>query len=412
MSTEMSPAPAAPPPSASSSVSSSSSSAPSAPPPSTSAPITAPSQEGAATVASIQAANIPPASQQDTTLPAGQQPAVQDPNAAAPLPTLEELLAKNTTYEQRLEALKPFESINQNYGGIEAIQPALELSDMLTGYKAFDAGTAYQQLEMMNPDYAQQMMWHGIDQSRDIVAQDPAIRQAVIDSLGPEYAKYEALRASGVEFEDPPEIAPELKQVIEQNRQLQAEQHQINRSTADQTVGSYDTTHQEWLKNQAVNTLKWGDEHAPLVTKIAKAAQDAFNQDPQGLNALHRGRSISLELAGLKWDAKQQVFTKTTPPDPQRQQYLINQQNAANKIVQNRLAHHLNAESQDINKLIQKANLGLTSVRTAQEQRPVIPGSSAGNASASNAPDFSKMSSEERVVWRANEARKLGRIPS
>lgn len=411
MSTEAS-APAAPAASAPASSSPSSSPSSSATTPSTSTPVTQPtptSQEGAATVASVAAANIQPPSEQDTTLPTEQQPGAEPQTAP---PTLEQVQAQSLQYQQQLEALQPFQALNENYGSIEAIQPALELSDMLNGFKAFDAAQAYSTLEMMNPAYTNQIMWHGIDRSLDTIAQDEAVRQAVISTL-PNYEKFAALEANGVEFEEPAQVDPQLKQVLDQNKALQTQQAQINKSSADQHVATFDDGHAKWLQQQAAQTLKWGDENAGLVTEVVERAEASFNKDQQALMALHRGRGITLELNGLKWDDKAKGFTQIAPPDLQRRAYLENQQKATNKIIQNRLAFHLDAKSKPFNQLIQRANLGLTAARTQQEQRPVIPGgSSAGTSPGGNAPDLTKMTSDERVVWKANNARKLGRIPS
>lgn len=421
MSAELaSPAPAAP--AASSSASSASTSSPSSsassasmatPASSASAPIIPSVDNGAATVASVAAANIPPPSQQDTTLTPEQQQAAQDPNAVAPqpAPTLEEIQAQAAQYQQQLEALSPYQQLNDKYGSIEAIQPVLELSDMLNGFTEANPNQAYETLHMLNPALTNQIMWAGIDRSVDTIAQDEAVREAVIKTL-PNYEKFAALEAAGMEFEEPAQVDPQTKELIEQNRALQTQQAQINKSSADRHVATFDDGLGQWFKQLATETLKWGGENADLVGEVVDRAEAAFNKDQQGLNALHRGRGIALELNGLKWDEKSRGFTQVPPPDPQRRAYLENQQKATNTIIQNRLAHHLNEKSKPINQLIQRSNLGLTTARTQQEQKPVIPGSSAGSSPGGNAPDLSQMSPEQRVVWRANEARKLGRIPS
>ena len=110
--------------------------------------------------------------------------------------TPEEAFAKVAEYEAQLKGFEPYKTIEQEYGGLEGLRPAMVLTDALM---AGDAKQFMESIDLVNPGIKQDIFWGMANDNQEVLIQDPVFRQAVLNSE-PEYKQYLELKAQGVEF--------------------------------------------------------------------------------------------------------------------------------------------------------------------------------------------------------------------
>jgi hypothetical protein len=378
-------------------------------------PINSTTASQTATMASVTTAAIPiPGEQTGTpTTPPVEQPSAEPtptPDPATPQ-TPEQLQATVQALQLQVsQAQEQLAPLNDRYGSIEAVQPALDLYDMMTGLKTATPTEALQTIRTINPDFTTQLAWAAIDDSLPAVVQDPAVRNAVIATL-PGFEKYQQLVQAGVEFEEVPQVSPETKELNDKLAQFEASEQAGLVNNAQQIAGQWKAGIDQWFDKQVETSTSWGDDYKGLAADTKTLALNNINSDPRITPIFNAAAEMQLELNGIKFNRATEKFERIPPPAPQRATFLKSQLELKGKQLQNIAATHLKAQVDKYSTIVQRSNLGVNAVRQQQEARPAIPGESAGAQSETGLPaNWKQMTSEERVVWRNQNAIRLGRI--
>lgn len=306
-----------------------------------------------------------------TTLPA------KDPKALAPTEqpklTPQEIEAKVAEYQAQLEALKPYQELNERVGSYEGIAPAVELFDMFTGGE-FNAVQALDLMKVLNPEAVQHLGWQIVDTDRQSIVSDSQIRDAVFAS-DENYQRFLQWQQTG-ELPDEQNIDPNLKKVqdeLAEFKRKEVEKEQVAAKAAEEAktkatqerVSTYDNERLKFVDNQ-ISQLNWGDEHKELAGAVKQAALASFNSDAQARSALDYARRLSLQSASNPKDQKVKALL-----------------NSATKRVENIFANKLKAVTTPINKGIQGNHSATQAARAKQQSKPVL-GNNGGTITATD----------------------------
>ncbi len=309
--------------------------------------------------------------------------------------TLEQAMGKLSELEAQHTELQPLRDVYDRYGGIEGIQPAIELFDALTGDQ-LNAQKAMEVISTFAPDAYPQLAWGIIDAHLDTITTDPQIRQAVL-SRDADYQEYLQWRANGGTTEqfqeqlDPNNpLHAELIQARKDREEMRVAQQQFQQAQqlakhkeVAGKVEAYDNQQLDWLKTE-VAKFNWGDEHKDLMQDVIEIARTKFDQDPQAMAALQRARRAHVT-------GNAQAITSAT------------------KVVRNHLARHLKAVTERFNKVIKTNHVAKqTTFNQQQQNRHLLPGGSNGMNGASGA---TPQDPYERAQARLDAARAKGLIP-
>lgn len=325
--------------------------------------------------------------------PTKQAKASGDPKTPKPTEqaklTPQEIEAKVAEYQAQLEALKPYQELNDRIGGYEGIQPAVEFFDMLHSPE-FNPQEALNLIGIVNPEALPAMAWHIIDAERDTLVNDPSIRQAVLGS-DPDYQKFLKWQETGEIPQDQPvdaktkELQDRLDKIEKEKAESAAQQTKLaeenKRKATDAHVTKYDNERLKSVDAQ-IAKLNWGDEHKELGQSVRETALASFNSDPAARQALDYARRLSLQSA--------------SNPKDQKLKTLLNN---ATKRVENIFTQKLNKIIAPINKAIQGNNSATQAKLAAQKSKPVL-GNNGGTISQADA--LSGLSGYDRAKARWN----------
>lgn len=296
------------------------------------------------------------------------------------------------------EALKGYKQLNERFGAVEGIQPAIELMDSLTTDPK--AENILDLLKVINPDVIPQIGWYMVDNSINDLVNYAPVRDAVLKS-DPDYQKFLKWQETGELPDQEQAIDPATKELKDklalfekekaaekaQAEKLQAETIKKNTETE---VTNYDNSRLSWLDKQ-IAAFNWGDENKDLTEKAKVVTQATFNADPKAVAALHHARRLHLQA-------------KSNPKDTKIAGLL----NSANKVVEHHLARHLKAFVEPINRLVGKQTSQRAATRQKQQGRPVIPNAGTQPAVLSGLSNIKDP--YERALALADRARAEGRL--
>jgi len=340
-------------------------------------------------------------SPQDPTKPAKN---AQDPKAAKPNEqpklTPQEIEAKYAELQAESELLKPYKELNDQYGGYEAIQPAIDLYGMLTGGE-FNAPQALELMSVLNPEAVRAIGWQLIDNEQQAIINDPKIRDAVLAS-DENYQRFLKWQETG-ELPTDENIDPALKKVQEELAQFKKQEadKQAAQAKADEeakvkrtqeAVQAYDNAQLKWVDEQ-IAALKWGEEYKDDLEEVKDLALGRFNNDEKARQALDHARILSLR-------------SKANPKDTRLKQLF----EAANKRVKHIFTQKLKPIVERRNKHIQGTHAATQAQRAKQAAKPVL-GNNGANISPKDAlSGLSNADMYTRAQARLDKARAQGTV--
>lgn len=287
--------------------------------------------------------------------------------------TPEEAMARLAEYEQQLASLKPLQEVGEKNGGLEGLQPAIDLTEALINPQPnFD--TVLDTMALINPEIVSPFLWHVVDKNLGLIAQDQQVRQAILGN-DPEYQQFLRYKEQGYDFsaQQEEEVDPEtakLRQELDALKQQQEsakqealkQQQEAQRAAYQQVEQQYNEKNVFGYLNEQLGKLNFGEENKAIAPLLGHMVCTAFDNDPNARVAYQRAANLARVVGNNE-------------QHPQKAQL-----EAATKAMQNHLARHFKAVTEPLNRLVQKAHGKTVSTIENQVDRSRHIGSSTPDA--------------------------------